>query len=84
MERREQQQQLKVDSHHCQFGKIDLAADWRGVAALERTGREVEAGVHTAIPGHALLVYSALGSVFQSLGDLSKAIEYHTQHLAIA
>ena len=73
-----------MDSHYSRFDKIDLAADWRGVAALERTGREVEAGVHTAIPGHALLVYSALGSVFQSLGDLSKAIEYHTQHLAIA
>jgi hypothetical protein len=73
-----------VDSHYSRFDKIDLAADWRGVAALERTDREVAAGVHTAMPGHALLVYSALGSVFQSLGDLSKAIEYHTQHLAIA
>jgi tetratricopeptide (TPR) repeat protein len=35
------------------------------------------------MPGYASFVYSTLGIAYESLGDFSKAIEYHTQHLAI-
>ena len=34
------------------------------------------------MPGCASFVYCTLGNAYQSLGDFSKAIEYHTQHLA--
>ena len=36
------------------------------------------------MPGIASFVYSTLGRAYLSLGDYAKAIEYHTQHLAIA
>ena len=60
------------------------AADWRGVAAQERAARAVAAAVRTSMPGNASFVHCILGNAYQSQGDFSKAIEYHTQHLAIA
>jgi hypothetical protein len=36
------------------------------------------------MPGYASFVYSTLGRAYRSLGGLSKAIEYHKEHLAIA
>jgi len=36
------------------------------------------------MPDYASFVYSTLGNAYQSQGDFSKAIKYHTQHLAIA
>ena len=60
------------------------AADWRGVAAQERAARAVAAAVRTAMPGDASFVYNTLGRAYRNLGDFNKAIEYQTQHLAIA
>ena len=59
------------------------AADWRGVAAQERAASAVAAAVRILMPGVASFVYNILGNAYQSLGDFSKAIEYHTQDLAI-
>ena len=39
--------------------------------------------MRTSMPDYASFVYSTLGIAYDSLGDSSKAIEYHTQHLAI-
>ena len=60
------------------------AADWRGVSAQERAARAVAAAVRTSMPRVAAWVYSTLGNAYQKLGSFSKAIEYHTQRLAIA
>ena len=64
--------------------QLDGAANWRGVAAQERAARAVAAAVRTSMPGYASFVYSTLGRAYRSLGGLSKAIEYHKEHLAIA
>jgi tetratricopeptide (TPR) repeat protein len=60
------------------------AADWRGVAAQERAARAVAAVVRTSMQDYASFVYCTLGNAYQSQGGVSKAIEYHTQDLAIA
>ena len=60
------------------------AADWRGVAAQEGAARAVAAALRTSMPGDAAVLYCILGNAYQSLGDYAKAIEYHTQKLAIA
>ena len=60
------------------------AADWRGVSAQERAARAVAAAVRTSMPRVAAWVCSTLGNAYQKLGSFSKAIEYHTQRLAIA
>jgi tetratricopeptide (TPR) repeat protein len=60
------------------------AADWRGVAAQERAARAVAAAVRTSMPDCASFVYCTLGNAYDSLGGYAKAIEHHTQHLAIA
>ena len=60
------------------------AADWRGVAAQELTARAVAAALRTSMPGIASFVYCTLGIAYDSLGVFNKAIEYHTQDLAIA
>jgi hypothetical protein len=36
------------------------------------------------MPGDASFVYNTLGRAYRNLGNLNKAIEYHTLHLAIA
>ena len=36
------------------------------------------------MPDYASRVYNTLGNAYQSLGNYAKAIEYHTQCLAIA
>jgi len=64
--------------------QLDGAADWRGVAAQERAARAVAAAVRTSMPSIASIVFSTLGNAYDSLGDFSKAIEYHAQHLEIA
>jgi hypothetical protein len=64
--------------------QLAAAADWRGVAAQERVARAVAAAVRTSMPGYASFVYCTLGNAYDSLGDCSKAIEYHGQRLAIA
>ena len=60
------------------------AANWRGVAAQEGAARAVAAAVRTSMPSIASIVYCILGIAYESLGDVSKAIEYHTQDLSIA
>ena len=60
------------------------AADWWGVAAQERAARAVAAAVRTSMPNTAAKVYRILGIAYHELGNIDKAIEYHTQHLAIA
>ena len=60
------------------------SGDWRGVVAMERDARAGAAGVQAAEPDEASFVYSALGNALDFLGDFDKAVEYHTQHLAIA
>ena len=70
--------------HVKMLGQLAGAADWLGVASHERAARVVAAAVRTSMPGIASFVYSALGNAYGSLGDSNKAIEYHTQHLAIA
>jgi len=75
--------------------QLDGAADWRGVAAQERAARAVAAALRTSMPSiggtssdltslAASFIYCTLGNAYQNLGDFNKAIEYHTQHLAIA
>jgi tetratricopeptide (TPR) repeat protein len=63
---------------------LAVAADWRGVVAQERASRAVAAAVRTSMPGYASFVYCTLGIAYDSLGDFSKAVEYHEKHLAIA
>jgi tetratricopeptide (TPR) repeat protein len=60
------------------------AADWRGVAAQEGAARAVAAAVRTSMPGIASCVYCILGNAYGNLGNFSKALEHHTQCLAIA
>ena len=64
--------------------QLAAAADWRGVAAQDRAARAVAAAVRTSMPSKASFVCSTLGNAYQSLGGYAKAIEYHTQWLAIA
>ncbi len=40
--------------------------------------------MRTSMPDYASFVYSTLGIAYDSLGDSSKAIEYHTKHQVIA
>jgi tetratricopeptide (TPR) repeat protein len=54
------------------------------VVAIYLEAREVAAAVRAAEPAGAAFVYKALGNAYQSLSDFPKAIECHTQHLAIA
>ena len=61
--------------------ELQEADDWRGIAALER---EALALARVADPSLAGVIHSMLGNAYQSLGDFSRAIEHHTQHLAIA
>ena len=64
------------------FRELADAADWRGVAAQERAAKAVAAAVRTS--SKAAWVYCTLGRAYQNLGNFSKALEYHMQHLAIA
>ena len=66
------------------LAQLDGAADWRGVAAQELAARAVAVVVRTSIPSMAAGVYCALGNVYQNLGNFSKALEHHKEHLAIA
>jgi tetratricopeptide (TPR) repeat protein len=61
--------------------ELQTADDWRDIAALERTALPLARNVLRAMAG---AIYSVLGDAYDSLGDFSRAIEYHTQHLAIA
>ena len=49
-----------------------------------REARVVAAAVQTSMPSKATWVYCTLGNAYKSLGGYAKAIEYHTQCLAIA
>ena len=60
------------------------AEDWRGIAALESAAMALARDLRLAHPAAAGAIHSMLGNAYQSLGDSSRAIEYHTQHLAIA
>jgi hypothetical protein len=49
-----------------------------------RPGRRQPPSRHqTSMPGNAAWVYCILGNAYQKLGNISKAIEYHAQDLAI-
>jgi tetratricopeptide (TPR) repeat protein len=63
--------------------QLAVAADWRGVAAQERAARAVAAAVRTSMPGMAAWVYCTLGNAYQSLGNFSKALENHKEHLTM-
>ena len=65
------------------LAQLACAADWRGVAAQECVAREVAAAVRTSMQSIVSIVYSNFGRAYVSLGDFNKAIEYHTQDLAI-
>jgi tetratricopeptide (TPR) repeat protein len=60
------------------------AADWRGVAAQERAARALAAAVRTSMPSNASFAYSILGIANQNLGNISKALEHHKEHLTMA
>ena len=64
--------------------ELQEAADWRGIAALEREALALARDVRVAHPSLAGVIHSMLGNAYRSLGDFSLAIEYHTQDLAIA
>ena len=66
------------------MNELQEAADWRGIAALEREALALARDVRGASPSLAGGIHSMLGTAYQSLADFSRAIEYHTQHLAIA
>jgi tetratricopeptide (TPR) repeat protein len=66
------------------LGELQAADDWRRIAALEREALALARDVRGVDPGMAGAIHSTLGNAYNSLGDFSKAIEYHTQHLAIA
>jgi tetratricopeptide (TPR) repeat protein len=51
---------------------------------MERDARAVAAAVQAAEPDETSFVYCALGNAHDFLGDFDKAVECHTQHLAIA
>jgi len=59
------------------------AADWRGVAAQERAARAVAAAVRTSMPVYAYDVYYNLGRAYRNLGNFSKALEHHKEHLTM-
>ena len=60
------------------------ACDYCGIVAMcceaNSTAKELQAARHP----YASFLYSALGRAYQWQGQYGKAIEYHTQHLAIA
>ena len=59
------------------------ASDWRGVAA-QRAARAEAAAVRTSMPSMAAWMHCTLGNAYQSLGNFSKALEHHMEHLAMA
>jgi tetratricopeptide (TPR) repeat protein len=64
--------------------QLEDAADWRGVVTQERAARAVAAAVRTSMPSTAAWVYCTLGRAYQNLGNFSKALEHHMEHLTIA
>jgi len=74
------------------------SSDWRGVVAMERQVRAVAEAVRATDPRMAAFGFSILGTaywrpgrrvetgetLYRSLEDFAKAIEYHKEHLAIA
>ena len=62
--------------------ELQEAADWRGIAALEREALALTRDVRGASPSMAGANHRTLGIVYQSLGDFSRAIEHHTQDLS--
>jgi hypothetical protein len=64
--------------------QLDVAADWRGVAAQERESRALAAALRTYLPSLASRVYCTLGRAYHKLGNFSKALKHHTQHLTMA
>jgi tetratricopeptide (TPR) repeat protein len=58
--------------------------DWRSVTKLERKGNAVADAVRITMPSNAAFVYCILGNAYYQAGRFDKAIEYHTQDLAIA
>jgi tetratricopeptide (TPR) repeat protein len=63
--------------------QIDGAADWRGVAAQDRAAMVVAAAVRTSMPGMAAWVYFTLGNTYQNLGNFSRTLENHKEHLTM-
>ena len=64
--------------------ELQTAYDWRGIAALESAAMALARDLRLAHPAAAGAIHSMLGNAYDSLGDFSRAIEYHTQDLAIA
>ena len=66
------------------LGELEAATDWRGIAALETEALGLARDVRGVDPGLAGAIHSMLGNAYDSLGDFSQAIKYHTQDLEIA
>ena len=66
------------------LAQLDGAADWRAVVAQERAAMAVAAAVRTSMPGKAAWVNSTLGRAYRKLGNFSKALEHHKEHLTMA
>ena len=62
---------------------LKAAADWRGIAALECEALALMRDVPGAHPGNAGAIHNLLGMACVLLGNVSKAIGYFTQRLAI-
>ena len=65
------------------LAQLDGAADWRAVVAQERAARAVAAAVRTSMPVYAYDVYYNLGRAYRNLGNFSKALEHHKEHLTM-
>ena len=66
------------------MNELQKADDWRGIAELEHEALALARDVRGAHPSLAGVIHSMLGNAYRSLGDFSRAIEHHTQRLAIA
>ena len=64
--------------------ELQSASDNRGIAAMAREATRAAEELRAARHPDAAFLYSALGNAYKSQGQYGKAIEYHTQHLAIA
>ena len=63
---------------------LQNARNWKGLAAMEAEAQRAAALLRGTKPGVSGGVYGMLGNAHNHLGDLDKAIEYHSKRLEIA
>jgi hypothetical protein len=66
------------------MANLHAVEDWRGLVALEREARAVADAVRGSEPRRAGFVFVTLGIAYHNVGDISKAIDCHTEDLKIA